>query len=224
MVKLQIPQHYESGLMKLRNLEEDSFQALRKALDETSPVFEPQKLAAILAPQVRAIPEGDIDEIVETLISLLRAQSYLDLSTTEIAQYVCEAMLQSENRNLRLDDRECAEFQERLISFFATESLTYPAKVSEVVSDHDHVYVRARVLTDLRAIFGPNIEEAPKGAAIVHVLRLVYRQGRKSEKFYVALDSQDLKSLISTLRRALSKEESLRHLLEAANIAVVKSE
>ncbi len=224
MARLRIPQPYEDGLIKLRCLQEDSVRELMTALAETSPVFEPQKLVDSLAPKVSTIPEADIRQILETLMSLFRAQTYLDLSTAELAEYVCGAMQESENESLRLRDEECAPFQKRLSDFFAIESLTYPAKVTGVVSDHDHVFVNARVLTDLRPIFGPKVEEPPKGAAIVHMLNIAYQQGRKREKVYIALDGQDIRTLISTLQRALSKEESLKQFLDATAVAYVKPE
>jgi len=224
MARIQIPAHYERGLIKLRRLGEKSLQELLTALADTPPMFEARALSGELAPRISSIPEADLDEIVETLISLYRAQAYLDLSTSELAEYVCEAMSQSENQDLKLDGEECDIFQERLTKLFAIESLTYPAKVSEVVSDHDRFFVRARVLTDVRGIFGPDPEDLPKGAAIVHVLNIAYQQGRRGEKFYVAMDSQDIESLISALQRALAKEKGLKKLLDAAKVRYVRPE
>lgn len=224
MVRLQIPPHYETGLIKLRNLDEESFREIISALVETSPVFEPETLVSVLAPHIRTMPESDVEAIVGTLTSLFRAQTYLDLSTSELVEYVCEAMRESGNESLKLSEEEYAPFQKRLSDFFAIEALTYPAKVNEIVSDHDRVFVHARILTDIRPIFGPKTEEPPKGAAIVHMLNVAYQQGRKQEKLYIALDAQDIRSLISTLQRALSKEDSLKQLLSTVEVAYVKSE
>jgi hypothetical protein len=224
MMGLQIPKRHERGLIKLRKLDEASFKEFLALSARVGPVFDRYELAAVLKPGINSIPEEDVEDIVETLISLFRVRTSLDLTPSELADSVCEAMTRTANEDLKLGGEECDLFRDRLTRCLAIESFSYPAKVSEVLSDYDNVFVRARVLTDLRAIFGPDPEDSPKGAAIVHLLGISYQHGARGERFFLAMDSQDVESLISTLRRALAKEKGLRKLLDAAEVAHVDPE
>jgi hypothetical protein len=218
MERLHIPQQHERGLVLLKQLPEESFHELVDALAKSSPVFDPGALIRHLASSVKTIQGGDLNDVIETVVSLLRVQSYLDLSTTDLVKSLCETMTKSNREHLKLSGEECDIFQERLSTLFAIESLTYPAKTSEITSDHDHIFVRARVVSDIRTIFGPDTEQLPKGAAIIHMLSIAYHQSGQTEKFYVAMDAQDIRSFISVLQRALSKEANLKKLLDVAKI------
>jgi hypothetical protein len=222
MERLHIPQQHESGLVLLKQLPEASFQELVDALAKSSPIFDPEALIRHLASSVKTIQEGDLNDVIKAVISLFMAQSYLDLSTTDLVKSLCETMTKSNREHLKLNGEECGIFQERLSTLFAIEALTYPAKTSDVTSDHDRIFVRARVVSDIRTIFGPDTEELPKGAAIIHMLSIAYQQNGRTEKFYVAMDAQDIRSFISVLQRALSKEGNLKKLLDVAKIIHVE--
>ena len=98
------------------------------------------------------------------------------------------------------------------------------AKASVIVADHDCVFLQTRVLTDVRAIFGPDPEALPSGAAVTHMLAIAYQHNGNRESFYLALSSGDIAKLVDTLNRALSKEKGLKKLLEKANVPFLESE
>jgi hypothetical protein len=49
-----------------------------------------------------------------------------------------------------------------------------------------------------------------------------YHQNRNGHEFFIALDSRDIKDLITELQRALEKEKSLKSILKAADVKNVK--
>jgi hypothetical protein len=224
VIKLQIPQSYEAALAGIKDMDEGTLKQLIDVLGRVSPTFRHKDLIDCVAPQITAIPETDLDEILEVIISLYGARGRLDVSVSELAGHVCNAMEQSDNEELRLLGKDCDAFKDRLTRLLSIESLVYPAKAAGVVSDHDRVFVHSRTSTDLRAIFGSHAEDMPKGAAIIHVLNIVYQHEKGAENFYVAMDSEDIQSLISALQRALSKEIGLKKLLEAAKVQHVVPE
>lgn len=218
MIKLQIPESYEATLVKIRDMNEDLLGQLIDALGKVSPIFRHKDLIDCVAPQIAAIPEADLNEILEAIISLYGARGRLDVSVSELAGHVCNAMEQSDSEVRRLVSKDRDAFKARLTRLLSIESLGYPAKAASIASDYDHVFIHGKILTDMRAIFGSDAEDVPKGAAIVHVLNVSYQQGKRPGNFYVAMDSEDIKSLISTLQRAQSKEKGLKKLLEVAEV------
>ena len=90
------------------------------------------------------------------------------------------------------------------------QSLGVTAKAASVRSEYGAIYCRARILTDLRPIFGPDPALAPLAAVIVHTLRITYHDGDSHKDFYVALDAGDLRQIRELAERADRKEASLR--------------
>lgn len=187
-------------------------------------MYDPESLLAHMVPKMGGVAETELNAILFTLLSLCLAGIQMDVSTLELADRVCGAMEQSEDKDLRLLPHECDAFKDRLVRLLNIESLIYAAKASSVMTAHDHVFVHARTLTDVRAVFGPDVEALPKAAMIIHTLEIAYRRGRRNENFYVAMDSQDVESLIATLQRSLAKETGLRKVLEQSTVKYLTPE
>ncbi|MGB6065476.1 MAG: hypothetical protein WBG50_11750 [Desulfomonilaceae bacterium] len=218
MATLHIPPQHAVGLISLRKLNEDSIKELEAALIDAAPLFQAGDLIDHISSKVKSIAATDLTGILEMLISMCAARTQLNVSTPEIAERVCNAMVRSENDLLRIPTTECERFTNRLVNLLSAESLIYPAKAWGVMADHDRIFIRARALTDIRPVFGPDVEVAPKGAVIVHVLNITYQHSGKQDNFYVAMDSEDVESLIGTLQRALLKTRSLQKVFDSAGV------
>jgi hypothetical protein len=114
-------------------------------------------------------------------------------------------------------------FEAVLTEAFSMDSaLSLSAKALDVMTDHQRVFMSARVLTDLRPIFRFDVSEAPAAMVPVHTLKCTYRSEGVPRDFYVAMDSIDLANLVETLQRALAKDKSLRSLAEGTNLSVLE--
>lgn len=102
----------------------------------------------------------------------------------------------------------------------AEGSLGVSAKVAGLRGEYENVYYSARVLTDIRPVFGADPTSKPVAGAVVHTLRLTFHQtGSESRnEFYVAMDSKDLTQLRQLLDRAAAKEVSLASVIEEAGM------
>jgi len=90
--------------------------------------------------------------------------------------------------------------------------------------EHEHVWHSARVLTDLRPVFGADPKQAPAAAVIIHNLKIAHQAGREIREFFVALDNQDLRKLQEVLERAVKKEASLSSVAEKAGLPWLRVE
>lgn len=84
--------------------------------------------------------------------------------------------------------------------------------------EQGQAFCGARILTDIRPLFAPDLKAAPTAALVVHTLRISYHQGSELKQFYVAMDSEDIQALKNTLDRAESKAENLHAVLDTAKI------
>ncbi len=110
-----------------------------------------------------------------------------------------------------------------LISTLSMErTLGTAAKAGYILTQHERIFVAARIATDIRPIFHLDVSEKPESALIIHMLRITQRDnfGKHSDKYF-ALDSNDIKSLKRLVDRALKKEETLRNLMKDANVAIL---
>lgn len=96
------------------------------------------------------------------------------------------------------------------------------AKAGPVLTDHERIFVDAKILTDIRPIFHPDLSEKPNAAVIVHMLRITTRDllgGQKAQ--YFALDANDIRFMKHLLDRAIKKEETLSSFLDTAGVTVI---
>ena len=69
-----------------------------------------------------------------------------------------------------------AKFRKFLsIALTLHETLGTAAKTGPVMTDHHHIFVEARVLSDVRMVFHPDLSEKPGVAVVVHMLRITTR-------------------------------------------------
>jgi hypothetical protein len=93
--------------------------------------------------------------------------------------------------------------------------------------ENEHPLQDVRIVTDVRPVFEPDtVETAPRGAIILHQLKLTYwaHGSTNTENFFITLDANDVRNLLEQLERASSKAASLKAVLESAQVPYVDSE
>jgi hypothetical protein len=93
------------------------------------------------------------------------------------------------------------------------DSVTTTGRALDLLTEHEHVFHSARVLTDIRPVFGDDPAESPNGALVVESLKLEYFDEGATCSIYLALSHGDLRSLRDTIDRALGKSETIQGLL-----------
>ncbi len=96
------------------------------------------------------------------------------------------------------------------------------AKAGPVLTDHERIFVDARLFTDIRPIFHPDLSEKPNAAVLVHMLRITTRDILGNQKAqYFALDANDIRFMKHLMDRAIKKEETLDSFLTASGVNVI---
>ena len=141
-----------------------------------------------------------------------------------MAEDVCQALDRSDEEELRLLGEEREHFKSRLIELLDVDSVRVGAKGIEMLFENQRSFLSARIVTEVRPIFGSDPEEAPAGALIVHMLKIIYREEGQDKELFVALDTTDVGVLRDALDRADAKAESLKGFLEAARTTYINPE
>ena len=226
MAELRIPEEYERGFVAIRALNEEQVQDLVLAFEGEPPTLSRADLRARIGSRVNTVTRGDLDRVVETLVSLYALRDSMVLETSDFADVICEAMDESGVEELEFDDDEDRGlFKTRLVQLLGMNSLDISAKANDLLYEHEHTaHSPMRVLTDIRPIFGTDPESDPEGAVIVHTLKINYHEGRRVKEFFISLDTEQIDELISALERANLKAESLKRMLAGTNVPYIEAE
>lgn len=218
---LQIPPRYIPSLAAFLRLAPEDLTAFLGALHTENPTLSLEDLAETVAPRLSSIDPKIVTEILDLLGSLYLAREALGTEMGEFISGVRGAMERSGKAELQTSD--WTAFEKSLREALSSGSaLTASAKAIGVLSDHPKAFLSSRILTDLRPIFGSNVEEPPEASVIVHTLKITYREGRTTREFFVSMDGADLVKLCDDLKRATKKEESLRGLTKSKGLKLLE--
>jgi hypothetical protein len=224
VASLIIPEDYEAGYAKLIGLEDSVIERFIEALADAPMVLRPSDLGAIMAERLAGSFEADdAYEIVETLVSLYPLEEDFE-NNEQLAEEICAAIGDSDSKILSLPDGDRERFKQRLVKLLDIDSIRVVSKANTLLHEYERVVCNARVLTDIRPIFGASPDAPPKAALIIHTLKLNYHDAEGLKEFYVAMDSEEMDQLIYVLDRADSKSKSLRTVLDAAKLPYVDAE
>jgi hypothetical protein len=206
---------------KIRRLDERTVQEIRKALDkpdETRPSTDnglevprdPDIVAIAAVRSVASLNVAEFGQIAESLAGLYTARSMRDVPIAEFVEDVCDAMESVPQEELRLPPAEREPFKEKLRTLLSSDFFAIVAKAYDLATE-ERTFCSARILTDLRPVFGARVEDGPQAMVVLHTLKLTYHEGsQKHQDFFLSLDASDLKALRKVLDRAEAKADTLR--------------
>jgi len=207
MPTLEIPERYVAGVCKILRLDDKAVEEIRSSLER-----EGQSDAApndVRSKMSRAV--SDL-EIMEALLSLYAVKSSRELPTEEFAVAVCAAAERQASDCRKLTPDEQTRSKGILIKLLNIDSIGTLTKAFDLQTSDERIFCEARIFTDLRPVFGPDIPQGPKGLVIIHHLKLSYHQPGTNRRwnFYVSLDAEDLAALHKVIERAEQKAGALR--------------
>lgn len=223
MAKLNIPSRYRAGVSQIRKLDQKTVQEIRNLLDR---VFANRNLDdvavagtdEIATTALAAFPSESVDfkELATALTALYSVKSRKeDLPIEEFVEDVCDSMEALDSAELKLPHADRDRFRENLTTLLKADIFAVVAKANDLKTDDERTFCHARILTDLRPVFGQQVADGPQAMVVVHLLKLGYHQGSdKHQQFYVSLDSDDLEELRKHIDRAEAKAKSLRSVVK----------
>ncbi len=215
---LSIPERHRPALRTLVSLEQESFDLLKSHLAAAEPTTSPDVLTSAVARDV-SIPIGELRAIVTALFSLALTREQFRVST---ARLVRDVTLRATEDGIVPDGEEVEKLKQRLESLLSLDrSVGVSSKALSIQLAHEHVFVSAQVLSDIRPVFSGNEQPEVLAAMIVHNLRLEVHANDEHVTFIAALDSSDLIALREVVERAIRKDATLRRTLEHSGIAYV---
>ncbi|SRR6266404_3042059 len=225
MAEITIPEPYESGLATIVGLSDDSVSELVSALRTIPAKLFPYTLAHEISPNVQSIPVDDLREVIETLQSLYLTKVYHEVPANVMADDIAEAATENGlSEQLKLSGLDRDKFRDRLATLLSIESLEILAKALGILRNNQNVFHEARIISEIRPVFGSNVEEPPPAAVLLHMLNITCHGTDGHKEFFIALDTDDIEVLRDVIDRAETKAESLKVMLNKAGTTYLETE
>lgn len=219
MAALDIPEEYEDGLVTVIKLSDEAFNELASALGTAAFALRHRALALNVASTVTSIPEEEISQIIEMLISMNIVRRGADVDTSEFVDDVYDAITESDDPELAFISEKEETFKKRLSRLLESKSLEVISKAQSVMLDHERRFCSARIGTDVSPVFSSDAEQPPMAAVITHTLRISFHQDSNDIKeFFVEMNERDLEKLNRSIKRAEQKAKGLKTVLDAAKL------
>jgi hypothetical protein len=217
LAALWIPQLYREPLTTLANMSDADAARLVASIAELnrySPVSMIQEATEAVLGEDATAGEKQLGVPLLALRGQLR-----QVPADEIARRL------SESTELELDDEARTRLCSRAESILTTNVYETTAVATDLQTQNGRNYQSARIVTDVRPVFGEDLDADPSGAVIVETLQVqTWTRDGDTELIFVSMDEADLKQLHATVERALKKTATLKRFIDETGMSYFELE
>ena len=220
MATFSIPRPVIVGLTEIATLPDESFQELPSAFEGIPLRIRQHRVFDDSTFKLESVSEDEAKGIKEALLPLYSGLATGKVSVETYVNDITTSLGDTDHADLEWlhSEETVSRFKGRLIQLLSIKSLRLIATAHDVLLEHAQTFSSARILSDIRPVFGDAIEDSPEAAVIVHMLNINYFEGGQRHEFVVALDTKDVSYLMETLERAKGKTESLKAAIASTNM------
>lgn len=213
---LRIPPAHIDAIAALRDMTGDQFEELKASLEEVSSFAGTSGLIEYAA-RAESLTAEDAQSIVLALLSLYAQLKFHGWTSEDLASGV------SRSDDLPKPDNP-DQLAQRLQLLLDLDSVVTTGRALDLLTEHEHLFHSARILTDIRPVFGDDPKEPPAGALIIEALKVEYFDEGTTRSLYLALSRAELRNLRDTVDRALEKSDTVHDLLEQIGMSHFEAE
>jgi len=212
---LPIPASYIPAITNIVHLRNELFDELLRRLTAAPILSDPKAMVEYIG-EIPDVPHQDLEGIVDIAFALHRVREFSGLRYKSFLNELAKGV--QENVKPKISDDSLATVRERFKGLLGIESLTSLGKAISLQRAGERLYCESKILSDIRPVFGQDVEAEPVGAVITHTLKIGYHDDDEHKDFFIVLDQEDLIGLHVTIERAISKSTALEHLLKRAEV------
>jgi hypothetical protein len=217
MAALSLPDEFKAGIHQIVSMSDEAARELVALLEGAPMSFAYEDLSASIADTIKGISPEDLDETIETLVSLYAVRDSVSVALAEFVDDVTEAVEETDLKE-ELSQLTSVKFKERLAVLLNIKALAFTSQARARQRAHEKMFCTGEMLTDMRPVFGLNGDGAPIAAVITHTLKFSYHHGRFLKDISVGLSPDDLDQLEDLIDQARFESGQLRSILDAANV------
>ncbi len=208
MPLLTIPENRIEVAKALFGLQERQWEELLASLKQQPSQTDVGAFATQVLQEIRGIPNAD--DILQMVLSLCGVRFDLRLSAKSFVEEIRSAAKATGSAAIDPDQLDWDTLSKKLEQLFSDESsVCETAKLRGLSWDRPNVYSEAKLISDLRPVFGTEVTEPPQLFLMAHSLRITFHDGERIREMFFSLEPKDLRALNGEVARALSKEEAI---------------
>jgi hypothetical protein len=223
MAYLRLPSRYKTALAHVSSLSDDAMSSVIAAFEKIQPSVLDRDFPEKIAHKVQGISHEEGRTLLDALLSLYILKSNSAKSVKEVSLDVTQTLATDNAADFFPNQQVAERFQDRLVKLLSIDAVEVCAKATGLRGEYEKIYGSARLLTDVRPIFGDDIDSSPIGVLVTHNLKIEFLESGQQREIFVALDSKDVEELIEVLNRAKSKELTLKRILSSCGLNVLDS-
>jgi hypothetical protein len=208
---MRIPPTHRDAIAALRDLADDQFEQLRANLDD-APAFAGASGLTEHASRGEGQTPDEAQSMVLALLSLYAQLKFHGWTSEDLANGVAHSS------DLPDGAKEPQVLAQRVHALLELESVITTGRAIDLLTEHEHLFHSARVLTDIRPVFSDDPKEPPSGALVIESLKVEYFDEGSTRSLYLALSTAELRNLRDTVDRALEKSDTVHSLLEQVGL------
>ncbi len=219
---LRIPDSQKNDLATLIRLSDEDATAFELALRTAKPSMSAKALAAQISPHVRT-EAATLERLIRVLYSLYGTRERFSQEVDALAAEVAEKAAEEKIGGLTPGSPAVQSFKARLSRLLGLEdSVGVGSKARDLILEQDRPFEDARVLTDIRAVFGGTATQPkPVAAMVYHTLKITAHGEEGHKTYFFALDGHEVRDLKAALERALQKEVELKGLVGKTGLPIL---
>jgi len=214
MASLYVPSRFRSAFIQIANVSEEAVDELCALLERNPEILTSRESAHEAAGQLKSLSGEDGRAIVDAVIPLMFYKASSGESTEAVVADTIRTLKRGDKDEARISTDLVPKLEQRLSRLLALSGVALKAKAMALATDCPRLYTEAKVISDIRPVFGAEVSNPPLAAAIVHSLRISFSEGGTEKEFFVQLDAGDLKDLQQLIDRAVTKDVTLRGFLQ----------
>jgi len=216
-IGLRVPQTHRDAIAAIRDMPDEQFEELKTDLAVVSPFVGTTGLID-QARQADGLANDQGQAIVLALLSLYAQLKFHGWTIDDLAAGVARSA------DLPSSDLDPDQLTQRLQALLGLESVETTGRALDLQTEHEHLFHSARILTDIRPVFGDSPKEPPSGALVIESLKIEYFDEGTPCSLYLSLSPMELRNLRDTVDRALEKADTVHDLLEQIGMSHFENE
>jgi hypothetical protein len=215
LASIIIPEGALPDLKRIVELDDKLFSSLMSVIGEATPTLTREQFSSKISEKIKLPDEGDLPAVLRTAFVLYGFKERTGISTQELTQAVTDSEPVKKAEFLADKIEKLRSRLALLLGF--DKSLGVTLKALDVMTEHERIFCRARILSDIRPVFAEELESAP-AAMIIHNLQIGFHEYGRHHEYYFALDTDDIQKLKKIIERAEKKTIALQALLKKSNV------
>lgn len=208
----QIPREDIEAIRTLRDLPNASVVAFIAALKTVPLTADTDEIAKRIVDQVPPLTPKQLEAVLDALYGLYFIRELSGVPRPTFLKDFIDGL--QTTPELRIDKREVFKLTAKFDKLLSIDAFNALSKAKRLQRDGERLYCDAKIVSDIRPVFGSKPTSRPVGAVVTHTLKLGYHEGGEHKEFHVVLDCIDVDRFNEILERAQAKDKVLRGLLK----------